>query len=146
MRLEQLPGSAYTNANNYELYYDGAVVRVSSSQSANADDPIAISDNIPCDARFFSIRFFGWSSDETKEFDPPTVAHVSVVTKAYELSQVLKVITQLTYVQDVVAVAHRSLLLGNSYPACWHNSTQKFTYLGDSPYTRPRISTAKLVP
>ncbi|MGD0632195.1 MAG: hypothetical protein ABR987_22960, partial [Terracidiphilus sp.] len=104
--LEQLPNSAYANPNNYELYYDGAVVRVSSSQEANADDPIALSDNIPCDARFFSIRFFGWSSDETKEFEPFTVANVSVVTKAYELSQVLKVITQLTYVQDVVVVAH----------------------------------------
>lgn len=102
--LEQLPG--YHNPLNYDLYYDGNVVRYSQSPSASAADPIASNLNIPCNARFFSIRFFGWSSGLSNAFDGHTVANVSIVTKAYELSQVLQFITSLTYVQDVVVVAH----------------------------------------
>jgi N-acetylneuraminic acid mutarotase len=102
--LEQLPG--YTNPYNYDLYFDGTNVRLSTSQAATSSDPIASSMNIPCNARFFSIRFYSWSSDLSKAFDPSAVMNVSIITKAYELSKVLQFITSLTYVKDAVIVAH----------------------------------------
>ena len=71
------------NPYNYDLYFDGANVRLSMSQAAISSDPIASNLNIPCNARFFSIRFFGWNGLSTA-FDGGTVANVSVITKAYE--------------------------------------------------------------
>jgi hypothetical protein len=102
--LKQLPG--YTNPYNYDLYFDGTNVRLSMSQAATSSDPVASSLNIPCNARFFSIRFYGWSSSQSDEFKPSIVMNNSIITKAYELSKVLQFITSLTYVKDVVIVAH----------------------------------------
>lgn len=91
------------NSTDYDLYFDGTNVRYS-QQQGNPNlltDPIASSSNIPCDARFFSIIFFGWD-----EFDSSDVANVSIITKAFELSEVIKAITGITFVKDVIVVAH----------------------------------------
>lgn len=91
------------NSTDYDLYFDGTNVRYS-QQPGNPNlqtDPIASSSNIPCDARFFSIIFFGWD-----EFDSSDVANVSIITKAFELSEVIKAITGITFVQDTIVVAH----------------------------------------
>ena len=61
--LEQQSG--YTNPYNYDLYFDGTNVRLSMNQAASSSDPIASNLNIPCNARFFSIRFFGWNGLST---------------------------------------------------------------------------------
>lgn len=91
------------NSIDYDLYFDGTNVRYSQQQGKPnlQSDPIASSSNIPCDARFFSIIFFGWNT-----FDVGDVANVSIITKAFELSEVIKAITGITFVQDVIVVAH----------------------------------------
>jgi trimeric autotransporter adhesin len=91
------------NSTDYDLYFDGTNVRYSQQQgNPNLQtDPIASSSNIPCDARFFSIIFFGWDT-----FDASDVANVSIITKAFELSEVIKAITGITFVKDVIVVAH----------------------------------------
>ena len=96
--------SGYSNTSNYDLYLDWTQVRLSKDPVNTASDPLATG-NIPCDARFFTIRFFGYNGDPYA-FDPVGVANVSVVTKAYELSQIIKAITAATYVKDVIVVAH----------------------------------------
>ncbi len=102
--LSAQPG--YSNPSNIDLYYSNIDnnVHISTGPSASSSDLLAVG-NIPCDARFFSIRFFGWSG-LTTAFDPSAVAGISVITKAFELSQVIKAITASTYVKDVIVVAH----------------------------------------
>jgi hypothetical protein len=109
--LSSEPG--YSNSSDYDLYFDGTNVRLSTAAVATSADPIvagsipcdARSGNIPCDARFFSIRFFGWAG-LASAFDPSTVLGISIITKAFELSKVIKAITAATYVKDVILVAH----------------------------------------
>src|ERR1022692_2978602 len=126
--LASTTGYSSTNAQSeYDLYFDGTNVRlaqavgddlstgpIASSENvrlaqAVGDDlstgPIASSENVPCDARNFAISFYGWATN-VLAFDPFTVDQVSIITKAYELSQVLKAISGLTYVQDVIVIAH----------------------------------------
>jgi hypothetical protein len=103
--ISQMAGtSGYPKSSiNYDLYFDGTNVRYS-QQPGNPNlqtDPVASSSNIPCDARFFSIIFFGWD-----QFDVSDVANVSIITKAFELSEVIKAITGITFVKDVIIVAH----------------------------------------
>ncbi len=88
---------------NYDLYFDGNSFNVRWAQTPGTQnpqsDPIAgYNGNIPCDARFFSIIFSSWGYGD--------VAKVSVITKAYELSEVIKAITGITFVKDVIVVAH----------------------------------------
>jgi hypothetical protein len=70
--------SGYSNSTDYDLYFDGANVRVSKGNAST--DPIASTNvgdpgYIPCDSRFFSIKFYGWAP--TLAFDPLTVAQIS---------------------------------------------------------------------
>jgi pimeloyl-ACP methyl ester carboxylesterase len=129
--LAGTPGYSTTNAQaEYDLYFDGTNVRL--AQAAGLDlsiGPIATSVSgtagyVPCDARNFAISFYGWATNALA-FDPLTVDQVSIITKAYELSQVLKAISGLTYVQDVIVIAHsmgaldtRAYLeeMGSTYP------------------------------
>ena len=95
--------AGYSNPHDYDLYFDGTAVKLSLGNPQT--DPVASSVNIPCDARFFSIRFYSWSTPSTA-FDPLLGAQISIVTKAYELSQVIKTITMTTFVKDVIVMAH----------------------------------------
>ena len=106
---EQLAQNGYANTQDYDLYFDGTNVRWSQSTSTTTDeDPIASPGTIPCDARIFSIRYFGWTGTTSisANFTPATVANISVISKAYELSQVIKAVTAATFVKDVILVAH----------------------------------------
>ena len=105
--LASTPGYSSANAQaEYHLYFDGTNVRLAQAASGNlVPGGIASGANITCDARNFAISFYGWDAS-TPPFDPSTVAQVSILTKAYELSQVLKAIAALTYVQDVIVIAH----------------------------------------
>jgi pimeloyl-ACP methyl ester carboxylesterase len=100
--------SGYSNYSTYVLYFNGTNVLLSLGDPAT--DPVVsnISGNagyVPCDARFFSIRFYGWEGPGSA-FDPQVVANVSIITKAYELSEVIKAITGLTFSKDVIVAAH----------------------------------------
>jgi sugar lactone lactonase YvrE len=54
-------------------------------------------------ARFFSIMLYDPISDST---DPENVAKISILNKAYEVSQVIKHIIAITHIQDVIVVGH----------------------------------------
>jgi hypothetical protein len=124
-QLSSTPG--YLNSTFYNLYFDGANVRLAQAPIGDPfTDPVASSVNVPCDARNFAISFYGWTASG-EAFDPSMVANVSILTKAYELSQVLKAIAALTYVQDAIVVAHsmgaldtRAYVegLGSTYAPC----------------------------
>jgi hypothetical protein len=143
--LASTTGYSSTNAQSeYDLYFDGTNVRLA---QAVGDDlstgPIASSENVPCDARNFAISFYGWATN-VLAFDPFTVDQVSIITKAYELSQVLKAISGLTYVQDVIVIAHsmgaldtRAYLeeLGSTYPGPCTNASQPCYLPGSLTYT-----------
>jgi hypothetical protein len=58
---------------------------------------------IPQNARFFSIILYDPVSRST---DPVNVAKISVLNKAYEVSQVIKHITAITHIKDVILIGH----------------------------------------
>jgi trimeric autotransporter adhesin len=143
--LAGTPGYSSANAQmEYDLYFDGTNVRL--AQAAGDDlspGPVASSENVPCDARNFAISFYGWATN-VLAFDPLTVDQVSIITKAYELSQVLKAISSLTYVQDVIVIAHsmgaldaRAYVeeLGSTYPGACTNASQPCPLPGSLAYT-----------
>jgi hypothetical protein len=141
--MQHVPGYSNTGGNT-DLYYDGLNVRISLGQTATGADPVASTALIPCNARFFSIRFFSWYSGPA--FDPGAVSTISVATKAYELSQVIKLITSVTYVKDVIVLAHslgaldtraymEGLGYGNSSNACSGSSMDCPISLYPLPYT-----------
>jgi hypothetical protein len=106
--------AGYSNFTPYNLYFDGSTGYVRLAHAAAGDplpDPVVSSvmgaaGYVPCDARNFAISFYGWAPLGKPQFDPSVVAGVSILTKANELSQVLKAIAGLTYVQDSVVIAH----------------------------------------
>ncbi len=100
--ISELGIEGYTNNNNYDLYFDGASVRYSVYGNPS-QDPLAVN-SVPANARFFSVRFY--SGNASEPFDIWTTANISVVNKAYELSQILKAITQITNTKDAVLIAH----------------------------------------
>lgn len=58
---------------------------------------------IPSDTRFFSIQFY----DPVGETSTPVdVAKISILNKAFEISQAIKHIAAITHIQDVIVVAH----------------------------------------
>jgi sugar lactone lactonase YvrE len=61
---------------------------------------------IPTDARFFVIQFYDSNPQSTNPIDPTNVAKVSVLNKAFEISQVIKAITGITGAPNVNIVAH----------------------------------------
>jgi pimeloyl-ACP methyl ester carboxylesterase len=102
--LEVFDGTDYSNNANYDLYFDLQTGSVLWDKYGNpAKDPPAVG-NIPTNARFFTIVFNSWNASNL--FDKYAVANVSILNKAYELSQVIKAITQITRVQDVIIIGH----------------------------------------
>lgn len=58
---------------------------------------------IPSNTRFFSIAFYDPVGDST---DPAGVSNISILNKAYEISQAIQRITAITHIKDVIVVAH----------------------------------------
>src|ERR1017187_757083 len=144
-KLNHTPGYSSANAQTeYHLYFDGTNVRLAQATPGDlSPGPIATSGNVPCDARNFAISFYGWATN-VLAFDPLTVDQVSIITKSYELSQVLKAISGLTYVQDVIVIAHsmgaldtRTYLeeLGSTYPGPCTYASQPCDLPGSLAYT-----------
>ena len=104
-----LPNSMYPNQTVYLAEYDSVANTVSfwidNNPSLGADGvftavPVG---SIPASARFFVIEFIdsvGYSTD------PADVAKISILNKAYELSQVLSQITAITQIPKVNILAH----------------------------------------
>ncbi len=94
----------YSNTTNYDLYFDLQTGSVLWDEFGDpTKDPPAIG-NVPHSARFFTIVFNSWSASNL--FDKYAVANVSILNKAYELSQVIKAIAAITHVQDVIIIGH----------------------------------------
>jgi hypothetical protein len=112
--LQIFDSSDYSNNTNYDLYFDLQTGSVLWDKYGNpAKDPPAIA-NIPTNARFFTIVFNSWNASNL--FDKYATANVSILNKAYELSQVIKAITQITRVQDVIIIGHsQGGLVARSY-------------------------------
>ena len=53
--------------------------------------------------RFFEIAFY---DSANASFDANIVANISILNKAYELSRVIKEVTKITQIKDVIVVAH----------------------------------------
>jgi pimeloyl-ACP methyl ester carboxylesterase len=103
---QQLPASLYPSSTIYYVFYDSIENAVTFSTLVNGvlvptDPPDGSS--IPPSTRFFSILFY---DPVKKSVDPSHVAKISVLNKAYELSQVIKHITSITHVKDVIVVGH----------------------------------------
>jgi YVTN family beta-propeller protein len=59
--------------------------------------------SIPSSARLFSIMLYDPISNST---DAENVAKISILNKAYEVSQVIKHITAITHIKDVIVLGH----------------------------------------
>lgn len=93
----------YTDPNNYDLFYDTQAHTVRLWPSG--EDIMA--GGIPSTARFFSIQFVDPISLATPgDFSADNIAQISVLNKADELAQVIRAITTLTQIKQVIIVAH----------------------------------------
>ncbi len=109
---------------NYYAYYDVFADAVSFLNN----DGSQVTAPIPPTNRFFTIKFY---DPVFHDLDTTNVTHISILNKAYELSQVIKAITNLTTIKDVIVVTHsmgglvaRAYVenLGSQY-ACYHYGT-----------------------
>jgi pimeloyl-ACP methyl ester carboxylesterase len=102
--LQRLQPGLYPRSANYDLYFDGRIVRTW------PDGKDIASAGLPSNARFFSINFYDFLHDaDPSAFNPvrtTSVANVSVLNKADELARVIAVITSLTHVRDVIVIGH----------------------------------------
>jgi triacylglycerol esterase/lipase EstA (alpha/beta hydrolase family) len=96
----QLDTSSYPTHKLYYVRYSSRTDETTfySSNGAAVDDS-----SIPSNTRFFSIEFYDPVSNTT---NPTDVAKISVLNKAYEISQAVAHITAITHVKDVIVVAH----------------------------------------
>lgn len=100
----QLPSTLYPNQTVYYVQYNAAA-NSSTFFLADANGnlfPIATS-SVPANARYFSIWFYDPVGQDT---DLANVAKISVVNKAYELSQAIKQITSITAQKKVLLMGH----------------------------------------
>ncbi|MBF0554570.1 MAG: hypothetical protein HQK96_08465 [Nitrospirae bacterium] len=104
----QLPSDLYPDNTLYYAIYiskQDSVVFYKSTDNKTLQQVSKLS--VPSSARFFSIQFR--DPDDTMitdTIDIQNVAKISILNKAYELSQVIKQITAITQIKDVIVVAH----------------------------------------
>src|ERR1700722_2548876 len=94
--FRELPGNAYPNQTVYYVQYDSMLDTIN---FWSEDDPSAgktgnltavDESNIPPNARFFAIQLY---DPVSPGIDPANVAKISILNKAFEISQVIKHIT-----------------------------------------------------
>ncbi|MBZ5490686.1 MAG: choice-of-anchor D domain-containing protein [Acidobacteriia bacterium] len=83
----------------YRAWYDAGADQVFFQQGVTPV-PEAL---VPYDARFFIMTFY---DPVNKTFNIADVANISILNKAYELSRVIKRITAITHIKDVIVIAH----------------------------------------
>jgi len=101
---QQLPTNLYPSAAMYYVLYDS--IRHSTTFLIDINGilwPVSES-SIPSTTRFFSIEFYD-PNGKGSGIDVDVVK-ISVLNKAYEISQVIKHITAITHIKDVIVVSH----------------------------------------
>ena len=107
-----LPSSMYSNQTVYLVQYDSVTNAISfwseSDPSAGSNTTLtAIAENeIPSDARFFVIQLIDPTPTSTDPTDPTNVAKISVLNKAYEISQIAANIKTITKAPQVNILYH----------------------------------------
>ena len=100
---QQLPPNLYPSSTVYYVFYDST--KQTTTFLLDSDGVLVPVDpsSIPSSTRFFSIMFYDPVSHSA---DPSDVAKISILNKAYELSQVIKQIIAITKTKAVIVVAH----------------------------------------
>jgi pimeloyl-ACP methyl ester carboxylesterase len=99
--VTSMPGSLYTNAVPWTIYYD------TNSQTVKTwPDGQDFLTTVPSTTRFFSINLFDPSSTDFSSINKVNVAQVSILNKGDEIAQVIQAITTLTRVKDVIVIGH----------------------------------------
>jgi trimeric autotransporter adhesin len=97
--VRQDHATLYTDPTLWTLYYDGQNVKLWPTGNSL--------DTVPAAARFFSVEFSDPRSlSDPFSFDKTSVSEVSVLNKADELANVIRAITSLTLIKDVIVVGH----------------------------------------
>lgn len=107
--FQTLPGSMYPNHTVYYVLYDSVANTIhfwyeNPPITGTSTNFIPIAENaIQPDARFFVIELF---DPNLLSIDPVNVTKISILNKAFEISQVLKHITAITQIPRVNILAH----------------------------------------
>jgi pimeloyl-ACP methyl ester carboxylesterase len=96
-RLNSDSSSLYPDSTAYDVFFDGTSV-VFDLNGIRVDEAA-----IPSSTRFFTMRFYDPNGGG---LDPAKVAQVSILNKANELATVIKEITRVTEVKDVILLAY----------------------------------------
>lgn len=98
----------YPDKTLWEIYYD--LNEPTEARRAKLKTGVSLVDNVSLvdktfssPPRFFAITFY---NSVLRTFDAISVANVSVVNKAAEIAGVIRAITRLTHIKDVLVVAH----------------------------------------
>ena len=100
---QQLPPNLYPSPTIYYTFYDSVENTITFSLLSGGILIPVNESSIPSSTRFFSIQFY---DPVGKSTDPTNVAKISILNKAYELSQTIKHITSITHVKDVIIISH----------------------------------------
>jgi pimeloyl-ACP methyl ester carboxylesterase len=99
------PGTPYPTPDPsiyYEVYYDGTTVNF--LQRDSNDNPLPVPEaSIPISARYFLMHFY---DPDSGTWSPSFAAQVSIFNKGDELAHVLREITKITRIEDVIVIAH----------------------------------------
>lgn len=99
--VNQLPAALYSDPTLYYVVYDSNVPET--RFYILADGLLVPAENIDSSARFFTIIFNDADDESGGRIG---VAQISILNKAYELSKVVKAITHVTGLTDVIVVGH----------------------------------------
>ena len=109
---QELPDTMYPDKTVYLVEYNSISNEIAfwkeDNPSAGASTTLtSIPENMmPSNARFFAINFYDPNPQSTNSTDPANVTRVSILNKAYEVSQVIKHILLITNTWQVNIVAH----------------------------------------
>jgi pimeloyl-ACP methyl ester carboxylesterase len=101
---QQLPPNLYPSSTVYYAFYNSINNTTTFLLLAGGLLVPVDQSSIPSSTRFFSIMFYDPNNGGST--DPNNVAKISILNKAYELSQVIKQVTSITKTKDVIIVAH----------------------------------------
>ena len=100
---QKLPANLYPSSSVYYVFYDSIQNAITFSILTNGILFPVDETSIPSSTRFFSIIFYDPVGENA---DPNNVVKISILNKAYELSQAIRHITAITHIKDVIVVAH----------------------------------------
>jgi pimeloyl-ACP methyl ester carboxylesterase len=110
--MSLLPTELYPDSTLYVVEYNAvsqSVDFLTPNDRVNGLDPnskLEAVSTIPPTARFFIINLLDPNASSTDHFDPANVAKVSILNKAFEVSQAIKRIIEVTGIPQVNVVGH----------------------------------------